>query len=53
MISGASATIGIVWLATTYGTNARSMSPKCTKAVASPIPRNAPSAKPMNASRHV
>ena len=34
-ISGASATIGTVWLATTYGTKARSSSPEWTKTLAS------------------
>ena len=52
-IIGASATIGIVWLATTYGTNARSASRKWTKIVARSSPSSAPSTNPMNASRHV
>ena len=37
-ITGARATIGIVWLATTYGTNARSNSPKWTKIDARTMP---------------
>ena len=52
-IIGARATIGIVWLATTYGTNARSISREWTKIVASTRPRSAPTTKPMAASRHV
>ncbi len=52
-MSGARAMIGIVWLAMTYGTNARSASREWTNAVASPRPSRLPSTNPMNASRHV
>src|SRR6188472_3294692 len=52
-IIGARATIGIVWLATTYGTNARSIRREWTKTVARTRPRTAPTTNPMNASRHV
>ena len=52
-IIGARATIGIVWLATTYGRNARSTSEKWTKAVAIAMPSTPPTTKPMKASRHV
>jgi hypothetical protein len=52
-MSGASAMIGIVWLAMTYGTNARSSSREWTNAVASTSPRNAPRTNPMAASHHV
>ena len=44
---------GIVWLATTYGTNARSISRKWTKTVASATPRTAPMANPVSDSRIV
>ena len=52
-IIGARATIGIVWLATTYGTNARSSSREWTKIVARTSPSSAPTTKPIAASRHV
>ena len=52
-IMGARATIGIVWLATTYGTNARSSSREWTKIVASTRPSSAPTTKPIAASRQV
>ena len=52
-IIGARATIGIVWLATTYGTNARSASREWTKTVARTRPSSAPTMKPMTASRQV
>ena len=45
-IIGASATIGIVWLATTYGTNARSSSREWTKAAARPMPSSPPDREP-------
>ena len=43
----------MVWLATTYGTNARSSSREWTKTVASTSPSSAPTTNPMAASRHV
>lgn len=52
-IIGASATIGIVWLAITYGTKARSARREWTKIAASAMPITAPAAKPMAASRQV
>jgi hypothetical protein len=52
-IIGARATIGMVWLATTYGTKARSRSREWTKAVARTRPSRAPTTNPMNASRQV
>jgi hypothetical protein len=52
-IIGARATIGIVWLATTYGTKARSSSREWTKTVASTRPSSAPTTNPIPASRHV
>src|SRR6185503_8578558 len=42
---GARATIGIVWLATTYGTSARSASCQRTKTVAKSRPSSAPTMK--------
>ena len=45
-ISGARAMIGIVWLAMTYGTRARSSSRTWTKIVASTSPSSAPSDEP-------
>ncbi len=50
---GARAMIGIVWLAITYGTRARSSSRECTNRMASPRPMAAPSTNPMAAPRHV
>ncbi len=52
-MSGARAMIGIVWLAMTYGTSARSARREWTNIVARPSPSRLPSTKPMNASRHV
>ena len=52
-IIGARATIGIVWLAMTYGTKARSSSPEWTKAAASAIPMTVPAANPIAASSQV
>ncbi len=52
-IIGASATIGIVWLAITYGTRARSSSFEWTNTAARPMPMMAPTTKPMAASRQV
>ena len=52
-IIGARAMIGIVWLATTYGTNERSSQREWTNRVARPRPRSVPRANPRNASRHV
>ena len=52
-IIGASATMGIVWLAMTYGETARSKNPKWTKATDRATPMAAPRANPMAASRHV
>ena len=52
-IIGASATMGIVWLAMTYGTSARSSSGTWTKTAASATPSRPPATKPIAASRHV
>src|SRR3990172_4495075 len=52
-IIGARAMIGMVWLAMTYGTKARSKRREWTNAVASARPTNAPTTKPIPASRHV
>ncbi len=45
-IIGASATMGMVWLATTYGTNARSASREWTKTVARMRPSDRPDDEP-------
>ena len=45
-ISGARAMIGIVWLAMTYGTNARSASREWTNTVARPSPSRLPEHEP-------
>ena len=45
-IIGARATIGMVWLAMTYGTSARSSSREWTKSVARTSPSSAPSEEP-------
>src|SRR5262249_40187732 len=52
-MSGARARIGIVWLATTYGMNARSASFEWTKTAASPRPTSAPATNPGPAARPV
>ena len=44
---------GMVWLAITYGTKARSMSDEWTKMAASVTPSSAPATKPIAASRQV
>src|SRR5688572_18118749 len=47
LMIGASATIGIAWLATTYGMNARSDIDECTKMDARVTPMRAPIANPI------
>ncbi len=52
-IIGASATIGIVWLATTYGTNARSSRPEVDEERREEQAEQRPDEEAEAASRHV